>query len=167
MHSAVGAINESDITLAEASNALVIGFNVRPTPEARQQAEADDVEVRLHSIIYKVIEEMEDAMKGMLDPEYEEKIIGEAIIREIFKVSKVGTIGGFMVVRGKVTRDSNVRVIRDSVVLFDGKLASLKHYKDDVKEVGNAQEGGLMIENYNDLKIDDTIEAYIMEEIKK
>ncbi|HFR3774486.1 TPA: translation initiation factor IF-2 [Streptococcus suis] len=167
VHSAVGAINESDITLAEASNALVIGFNVRPTAEARSQAEADDVEVRLHSIIYKVIEEMEDAMKGMLDPEYEEKIIGEAIIRETFKVSKVGTIGGFMVVRGKVTRDSSVRVIRDGVVIFDGKLASLKRYKDDVKEVGNAQEGGLMIENYNDIRVDDTIEAYIMEEIKK
>lgn len=167
VHSAVGAINESDITLAEASNALVIGFNVRPTAEARNQAEADDVEVRLHSIIYKVIEEMEDAMKGMLDPEYEEKIIGEAIIRETFKVSKVGTIGGFMVVRGKVTRDSSVRVIRDGVVIFDGKLGSLKRYKDDVKEVGNAQEGGLMIENYNDIRVDDTIEAYIMEEIKK
>lgn len=167
VHSAVGAINESDVTLAAASNALIIGFNVRPTAEARSQAETDDVEVRLHSIIYKVIEEMEDAMKGMLDPEYEEKIIGEAIVRETFKVSKVGTIGGFMVIRGKVTRDSSVRVIRDGVVVFDGQLASLKHYKDDVKEVGNAQEGGLMIENYNDLKVDDTIEAYIMEEIKK
>ncbi|HFI0398926.1 TPA: translation initiation factor IF-2 [Streptococcus suis] len=167
VHSAVGAINESDVTLAAASNALIIGFNVRPTAEARSQAETDDVEVRLHSIIYKVIEEMEDAMKGMLDPEYEEKIIGEAIVRETFKVSKVGTIGGFMVVRGKVTRDSSVRVIRDGVVVFDGQLASLKRYKDDVKEVGSAQEGGLMIENYNDLKVDDTIEAYIMEEIKK
>ena len=167
VHSAVGAINESDVTLAAASNALIIGFNVRPTAEARSQAETDDVEVRLHSIIYKVIEEMEDAMKGMLDPEYEEKIIGEAIVRETFKVSKVGTIGGFMVIRGKVTRDSSVRVIRDGVVVFDGQLASLKHYKDDVKEVGNAQEGGLMIENYNDLRVDDTIEAYIMEEIKK
>ncbi|MFI3125518.1 translation initiation factor IF-2 [Streptococcus suis] len=167
VHSAVGAINESDVTLATASNALIVGFNVRPTAEARQQAETDDVEVRLHSIIYKVIEEMEDAMKGMLDPEYEEKIIGEAVIRETFKVSKVGTIGGFMVIRGKVTRDSSVRVIRDGVVVFDGKLSSLKHYKDDVKEVGNAQEGGLMIENFNDIKVDDTIEAYIMEEIKK
>ena len=167
VHSAVGAINESDVTLAAASNALIIGFNVRPTAEARSQAETDDVEVRLHSIIYKVIEEMEDAMKGMLDPEYEEKIIGEAIVRGTFKVSKVGTIGGFMVIRGKVTRDSSVRVIRDGVVVFDGQLASLKHYKDDVKEVGNAQEGGLMIENYNDLRVDDTIEAYIMEEIKK
>ena len=167
VHSAVGAINESDITLAEASDAVVIGFNVRPTPQARQQAETDEVEIRLHSIIYKVIEEIEDAMKGMLDPEFEEKILGEAIIRETFKVSKVGTIGGVMVTSGKITRESSARVIRDGVVIFDGKLASLKHFKDDVKEVGNAQEGGLMIENYNDIKVDDVIEAYIMEEIKR
>ena len=106
-------------------------------------------------------------MKGMLDPEFAEKIIGEAVIRETFKVSKVGTIGGFMVTNGKITRDSSARVIRDGVVIFDGKLASLKHYKDDVKEVGNAQEGGLTIENYNDIKVDDVIEAYIMEEIKR
>ena len=167
VHSAVGAINESDVTLAEASNAFIIGFNVRPTSQARQHAEADDVEIRLHSIIYKVIEEMEDAMKGMLDPEYEEKIIGEALIRETFKVSKVGTIGGFMVINGKVTRDSKVRVIRDGVVIYDGELASLKHFKDDVKEVTNGREGGLMIDGYNDIQVDDTIEAYIMEEIKK
>lgn len=167
VHSAVGAINESDVTLAEASNAFIIGFNVRPTPQARQQAETDEVEIRLHSIIYKVIEEVEDAMKGMLDPEYKEKIIGEAIIRETFKVSKVGTIGGFMVTSGKIIRDANARVIRDGVVIFDGKLASLKHFKDDVKEIGNGQEGGLMIENYNDIKVDDVIEGYIMEEIKR
>ena len=167
VHSAVGAINESDVTLAEASNAFIVGFNVRPTPQARQQAEADDVEIRLHSIIYKVIEEMEEAMKGMLDPEFEEKVIGEAIIRETFKVSKVGTIGGFMVTSGKVTRDSKVRVIRDGVVIYDGALASLKHYKDDVKEVTNGREGGLMIDGYNDIKMDDVIEAYIMEEIKR
>ena len=167
VHSAVGAINESDVTLAEASNAFIVGFNVRPTPQARQQAEADDVEIRLHSIIYKVIEEMEEAMKGMLDPEFKEKVIGEAIIRETFKVSKVGTIGGFMVTSGKVTRDSKVRVIRDGVVIYDGALASLKHYKDDVKEVTNGREGGLMIDGYNDLKMDDVIEAYIMEEIKR
>ncbi|MFS9374350.1 translation initiation factor IF-2 [Streptococcus infantis] len=167
VHSAVGAINESDVTLAEASNAFIVGFNVRPTPQARQQAEADDVEIRLHSIIYKVIEEMEEAMKGMLDPEFKEKIIGEAIIRETFKVSKVGTIGGFMVTSGKVTRDSKVRVIRDGVVIYDGALASLKHYKDDVKEVTNGREGGLMIDGYNDIKMDDVIEAYIMEEIKR
>ena len=167
VHSAVGAINESDVTLAEASNAFIVGFNVRPTPQARQQAEADDVEIRLHSIIYKVIEEMEEAMKGMLDPEFEEKIIGEAVIRETFKVSKVGTIGGFMVINGKVTRDSKVRVIRDGVVIYDGELASLKHYKDDVKEVTNGREGGLMIDGYNDIKMDDVIEAYVMEEIKR
>ena len=167
VHSAVGAINESDVTLAEASNAFIVGFNVRPTPQARQQAEADDVEIRLHSIIYKVIEEMEEAMKGMLDPEFEEKVIGEAIIRETFKVSKVGTIGGFMVTSGKVTRDSKVRVIRDGVVIYDGELASLKHYKDDVKEVTNGREGGLMIDGYNDIKTDDVIEAYVMEEIKR
>ncbi|MDO4667709.1 MAG: translation initiation factor IF-2 [Streptococcus sp.] len=167
VHSAVGAINESDVTLAEASNAFIIGFNVRPTAQARQQADTDDVEIRLHSIIYKVIEEVEDAMKGMLDPEYQEKIIGEALIRETFKVSKIGTIGGFIVVNGKVTRDSKVRVIREGVVVYDGELASLKHFKDDVKEVTNGHEGGLMIEGYNDLQIDDTVEAYIMEEIKK
>lgn len=167
VHSAVGAINESDVTLAEASNAFIVGFNVRPTPQARQQAEADDVEIRLHSIIYKVIEEMEEAMKGMLDPEFEEKVIGEAVIRETFKVSKVGTIGGFMVINGKVTRDSKVRVIRDGVVIYDGELASLKHYKDDVKEVTNGREGGLMIDGYNDIKTDDVIEAYVMEEIKR
>lgn len=167
VHSAVGAINESDVTLAEASNAFIVGFNIRPTPQARQQAEADDVEIRLHSIIYKVIEEMEEAMKGMLDPEFEEKVIGEAVIRETFKVSKVGTIGGFMVINGKVARDSKVRVIRDGVVIYDGELASLKHYKDDVKEVTNGREGGLMIDGYNDIKMDDVIEAYVMEEIKR
>ncbi|HEW8953315.1 translation initiation factor IF-2 [Streptococcus pneumoniae] len=167
VHSAVGAINESDVTIAEASNAFIVGFNVRPTPQARQQAEADDVEIRLHSIIYKVIEEMEEAMKGMLDPEFEEKVIGEAVIRETFKVSKVGTIGGFMVINGKVARDSKVRVIRDGVVIYDGELASLKHYKDDVKEVTNGREGGLMIDGYNDIKMDDVIEAYVMEEIKR
>ncbi|MDS2610422.1 translation initiation factor IF-2 [Streptococcus pneumoniae] len=167
VHSAVGAINESDVTLAEASNAFIVGFNVRPTPQARQQAEADDVEIRLHSIIYKVIEEMEEAMKGMLDPEFEEKVIGEAVIRETFKVSKVGTIGGFMVINGKVARDSKVRVIRDGVVIYDGELASLKHYKDDVKEVTNGREGGLMIDGCNDIKMDDVIEAYVMEEIKR
>lgn len=167
VHSAVGAINESDVTLAEASNAFIVGFNVRPTPQARQQAEADDVEIRLHSIIYKVIEEMEEAIKGMLDPEFEEKVIGEAVIRETFKVSKVGTIGGFMVINGKVARDSKVRVIRDGVVIYDGELASLKHYKDDVKEVTNGREGGLMIDGYNDIKMDDVIEAYVMEEIKR
>lgn len=167
VHSAVGAITESDVTLAQASNAILIGFNVRPTPQARTQADNDEVEIRLHSIIYKVIEEVEDAMKGMLDPEFEEKIIGEAVIRETFKVAKVGTIGGFMVTRGKIQRDAKARVIRDGVVIHDGSLASLKHFKDDVKELGVGREGGLMLDNYNDIKLDDVIEAYIMEEIKR
>ena len=123
--------------------------------------------IRFHSIIYKVIEGMEEAMKGMLDQEFEEKIIGEAVIRETFRVSKVGTIGGLMVINGKVTRESKVRVIRDGVVIYDGELASLKHYKDDVKEVTNGREGGLMIDGYNDIKMDDVIEAYVMEEIKR
>lgn len=167
VHSAVGAINESDITLAEASNAIIIGFNVRLTPQARIQAENDDVDIRLHRIIYKVIEEIEEAMKGMLDPEFEEKITGEAMIRETFKVSKVGTIGGFYVTDGYIQRDSGVRVVRDSVVIFEGKLASLKRFKDDVKEVRKGFEGGLMVENFNDLQVDDVIEGYIMQEVKR
>ncbi|SJZ44140.1 translation initiation factor IF-2 [Pilibacter termitis] len=167
VHSAVGAINESDVTLAEASNAIIIGFNTRPTPQAKQQAETDEVDIRLHRIIYKVIEEIEDAMKGMLDPEFEEKITGEAQIRETFKVSKVGTIGGFYVINGYIQRNSGVRVIRDGVVIYEGNLASLKHFKDDVKEVKKGFEGGLMIENFNDLKVDDVVEGFVMEEIKR
>jgi translation initiation factor IF-2 len=167
VHAAVGAISESDVSLAAASNAIIIGFNVRPTGLAREQAEHEDVDIRLHSIIYKVIEEIETAMRGMLDPEYKEEIIGEAIVRETFNVSKVGTIAGFMVIRGKVQRDASVRVIRDGVVIHDGAIASLKHYKDDVKEVGNAQEGGLMVENFNEILVDDTFEVYKMVEIKR
>lgn len=167
VHSAVGAISESDISLAAASNAIIIGFNVRPTGLAREQAAQEEVDIRLHSIIYKVIEEVETAMRGMLDPEFKEEIIGEAVVRETFEVSKVGTIAGFMVTRGKVARDASVRVIRDGVVIHDGAIASLKHFKDDVKEVGNAQEGGLMVENFNDIAIDDTFEVYKMVEIER
>jgi translation initiation factor IF-2 len=167
VHSAVGAINESDVSLAEAANAVIIGFNVRPTPLARVQAETDEVEIRLHSIIYKVIEEVETAMKGMLDPEFEEKVIGEAVVRETFSVSKVGTIAGFMVLSGSVKRDASVRVIRDGIVVADGNLSSLKHFKDDVKEVRKGNEGGLMIDGYNDIAIDDTFEVYEMVEIKR
>ena len=167
VHSAVGAINESDVSLAEAANAVIIGFNVRPTPLARVQAETDEVEIRLHSIIYKVIEEVETAMKGMLDPEFEEKVIGEAVVRDTFTVSKVGTIAGFMVLSGSVKRDASVRVIRDGIVIADGNLSSLKHFKDDVKEVRKGNEGGLMIDGYNDIAIDDTFEVYEMVEIKR
>ncbi|MCD5029204.1 translation initiation factor IF-2 [Enterococcus asini] len=167
VHSAVGAINESDVTLAAASNAIIIGFNVRPTPQARQQAEAEQVDIRLHRIIYKAIEEIETAMKGMLDPEFEEKIIGQMVVRETYKVSKVGTIAGCYVTDGFIRRDSGVRVIRDGIVIFEGVLASLKRFKDDVKEVRQGFECGAMVEKYNDLKVDDVIEAFIMEEIKQ
>lgn len=167
VHSAVGAINESDVTLAAASNAIIIGFNVRPTPQARQQAEAEQVDIRLHRIIYKAIEEIETAMKGMLDPEFEEKIIGQMVVRETYKVSKVGTIAGCYVTDGFIRRDSGIRVIRDGIVIFEGVLASLKRFKDDVKEVRQGFECGAMVEKYNDLKVDDVIEAFIMEEIKQ
>lgn len=166
VHSAVGAINESDVTLAAASNAIIIGFNVRPTAQAKQQADAEEVDIRLHRIIYKAIEEIETAMKGMLDPEFEEKITGQMIVRETYKVSKVGTIAGAYVTEGFIRRDSGVRVIRDGIVIYEGQLASLKRFKDDVKEVRMGFECGAMIEKFNDLKMDDVIEGFIMEEIK-
>ena len=166
VHSAVGAINESDVTLAAASNAIIIGFNVRPTPQAKIQADNEEVDIRLHRIIYKAIEEIETAMKGMLDPEFEEKITGQMIVRETFKVSKVGTIAGAYVTEGYIRRDSGVRVIRDGIVIYEGPLASLKRFKDDVKEVKMGYECGAMIEKFNDIKVDDVIEGFIMEEIK-
>ncbi|EQM54978.1 translation initiation factor IF-2 [Lactiplantibacillus plantarum EGD-AQ4] len=165
IHTAVGAINESDVALAEASNAIIIGFNVRPTPQAKAQADTDDVDIRLHQVIYNAIDEIESAMKGMLEPKYEEEITGQAEIREIYKVSKLGTIGGGMVTDGVIHRDSGVRVIRDGVVIYDGKLASLRRFKDDVKEVKQGFELGLRIEDYNDIKVNDVIEAYVMKEV--
>ncbi|NEW65817.1 translation initiation factor IF-2 [Carnobacteriaceae bacterium zg-84] len=167
VHSAVGAINESDITLAAASNAIIIGFNVRPTPQAKIQAEDEQVDIRLHQIIYRVIEEIETAMKGMLDPEYEEQIIGQVVVRETYKVSKVGTIAGAYVLEGRIERNCKVRVIRDNIVIHDGELASLKRFKDDVKEVKLGYECGLMLTNFNDIQVDDVIEPYIMVEIKR
>lgn len=167
IHTAVGAINESDITLATASNAIIIGFNVRPTPQAKIQAESDQVDIRLHRIIYNVIDEIETAMKGMLDPEFEEKITGQAIVRETYTVSKLGTIAGSYVLEGVVKRSSSVRLIRDNIVIYEGELASLKRFKDDVKEVKLGFECGIMIEGYNDIKVDDIIEAYEMVEIKR
>ncbi|MBF0781086.1 MULTISPECIES: translation initiation factor IF-2 [unclassified Granulicatella] len=167
VHSAVGAINESDVTLALASNAIIIGFNVRPTPQAKVQAEAEQVDIRLHQIIYRVIEEIETAMKGLLDPEFEEKIIGQVIVRETYKVSKIGTIAGAYVLEGRIERNCKVRVIRDNIVIHDGNLASLKRFKDDVKEVKLGFECGLMLENFNDIQVDDIIEPYIMVEIER
>ncbi|MGG2014482.1 translation initiation factor IF-2 [Bacillus sp. S10(2024)] len=167
IHTGVGAITESDIILASASNAIVIGFNVRPDVNAKRTAELENVDIRLHRIIYKVIEEIEAAMQGMLDPEFVEKVIGQAEVRQTFKVTKVGTIAGCYVTDGKITRDSGVRIIRDGVVIYEGQLDTLKRFKDDVKEVAQNYECGITIEKYNDLKEGDIIEAYIMEEVKR
>ncbi|MEC2053846.1 translation initiation factor IF-2 [Peribacillus psychrosaccharolyticus] len=167
IHTGVGAITESDIILAAASNAIVIGFNVRPDVNAKRAAESENVDVRLHRIIYKAIEEIEAAMKGMLDPEFEEKVIGQAEVRTTFKVSKVGTIAGSYVTEGKLTRDSGVRLIRDGIVIFEGELDTLKRFKDEVKEVAQNYECGITIKNFNDLKEGDIIEAYVMQEIER
>lgn len=167
IHTGVGAITESDIILASASNAIVIGFNVRPDVNAKRAAETEEVDVRLHRIIYKVIEEIEAAMKGMLDPEFQEKIIGQAEVRQTFKVSKVGTIAGSYVTEGKITRDSGVRLIRDGIVIFEGEVDALKRFKDDAKEVSQGYECGITIKNFNDVKEGDIIEAFIEEEIER
>lgn len=167
LHTGVGAINESDITLAAAFNAIVIGFNVRPDNNAKRAADAENVDIRLHRIIYKVIEEIELAMQGMLDPEFEEKIIGQAEVRQTFKVSKIGTIAGSYVTDGKITRDSGIRLIRDGVVIFEGEIDALKRFKDDAKEVAQGYECGITIKNFNDVKEGDVIEAYIMQEVER
>ncbi|GGG22112.1 translation initiation factor IF-2 [Lysinibacillus alkalisoli] len=167
IHTGAGAITESDISLAAASNAIVIGFNVRPDVNAKRAAQEEGVDIRLHRVIYKVIEEIEAAMKGLLDPEYEEKVIGQAEVRQTIKVSKVGTIAGSYVTEGKITRDSGVRIIRDNVVIYEGELDTLKRFKDEAKEVAKGYECGITIENYNDIKEGDIIEAFIMEEIKR
>ena len=167
IHTGVGAINESDITLAVASSAVVIGFNVRPDNNAKQMAQTEQVDIRLHSIIYKVIEEIEAAMTGLLDPEFVEKVIGLAEVRQVYKVSKIGTIAGAYVTEGKVSRDGKVRVIRDSVVIYEGEIDTLRRFKDDVKEVQSGYECGMTVENFNDIKEGDVFEVYIMEEVKK
>ncbi|MDG5788992.1 translation initiation factor IF-2 [Evansella sp. AB-P1] len=167
IHTGVGAIAESDVILASASNAIVIGFNVRPDVNAKRTAEQEKVDIRLHRVIYNAIDEVESAMKGMLDPEYREKVIGQAEVRQTFKVSKIGTIAGSYVTDGKITRDSTVRLIRDGVVIFEGEVNALKRFKDDVKEVAQNYECGITLENFNDVKEGDIIEAYIMEEIKR
>ncbi|MGW7806610.1 translation initiation factor IF-2 [Staphylococcus xylosus] len=167
IHTAVGAINESDVTLANASNGIIIGFNVRPDTGAKRAADNEGVDMRLHRVIYNVIEEIEFAMKGMLDPEFEEQVIGQAEVRQTFKVSKVGTIAGSYVIDGKITRNAGVRVIRDGVVQFEGELDTLKRFKDDVKEVAQGYECGITVEKFNDLKEGDIIEAFEMVEIKR
>ncbi len=167
IRSTVGAISESDVLLASASRAIIYGFNVRPDANVRRKAEEEGVEIRLHNIIYKMVEEIESAMKGMLAPEYEEKVTGEAEIRTIYKVSRIGNIAGCYVTDGFIRRDCGVRLIRQGVVVYEGKLGSLKRFKDDAKEVAQGFECGLTIENYNDIKEGDIVEGYIMEEVER
>ena len=167
IHAAVGAVNESDVTLAKVSNAIIIAFNVRPNQAAKEEAEKEEVQIKQYSVIYQAIEEVEAAMKGMLAPKYEEKVIGTAEVRQTFRISNVGTIAGAYVLTGKVERNAGVRVIRDNVVIHEGKLATLKRFKDDAKEVSKGFECGMQIENYNDIKEGDIIEVYVMEEIKR
>lgn len=167
IRSTVGAISESDVLLASASKAIIYGFNVRPDANVRRKAEEEGVEIRLHNIIYKMVEEIEAAMKGMLAPEMEEVVTGQAEIRQVIKVSKVGNIAGCYVTDGYIRRDCGIRLIRDGVVIYEGKLASLKRFKDDAKEVASGYECGMTIENYNDIKEGDIVEGYIMEEVER
>jgi len=167
IHTGVGAVTESDVMLASASNAIILGFNVRPEPVAKSVAETEDVDVRFYSVIYAAIDDVEAAMKGMLDPEYEEKIQGHAEIREIFKASGIGTIAGCHVTEGKITRNSQVRIVRDGRVIYDGTLETLKRFKDDVREVAFGYDCGMLFKNFNDIKENDKVEAYIMEEIPR
>jgi len=167
IHKAVGQISESDIMLAAASNAIVIGFQVRPSLAARRLAEKEEIDIRLYSIIYAAIEELKDAMEGMLSPEIKETITATIEVREVFKITKVGTIAGCMVKEGKVKRNNKVRLIRDGIVVFTGELDSLKRFKDDVKEVATGYECGLNLKNYNDVKEGDIIEAYEETEVSR
>lgn len=167
IRSTVGAISESDVILASASQAIIYGFNVRPDAKVRSKAEEENVEIRLHNVIYKMVEEIETAMKGMLAPEYHEVVTGQAEIRQVIKASKVGNIAGCYVTDGSIKRNSGIRLIRDGIVVYEGKLASLRRFKDDVKEVNSGFECGLNIENYNDIKEGDIIEGYVMEEVEK
>ncbi|WP_281533183.1 translation initiation factor IF-2, partial [Anaerocolumna aminovalerica] len=167
IHGGVGAVNESDVILASASNAIVIGFNVRPDNAAKETADREKVDIRLYRVIYNAIEDVEAAMKGMLDPIFQEKVIGHADVRQTFKASGLGTIAGSYVTDGKIVRGCSARIIRDGIVIFDGALASLKRFKDDVKEVASGYECGLVFEKFNDVKEEDTVELYIMEEIPR
>jgi translation initiation factor IF-2 len=167
IHKAVGQVSDSDVLLASASNAIIIGFQVRPSASARKLAEQEEIQINLYSIIYKAIEEMRDAMEGLLSAKIEEKIVGSAEIRETFKISKVGTIAGCFVTEGKILRSSNVRVIREGVVVYTGALGSLKRFKDDAKEVAKGFECGLNIERFNDIKVGDVVEAYDEVEVKQ
>lgn len=167
VRSSAGAISESDVLLAQASNSIIYGFNVRPIAAVKQKAMEENVQIRLHNVIYKIVEELEDAMKGMLDPDIVERITGQAEVRQLFKVSKIGTIAGCYVIDGSILRDSKVRLIRDGVVVYEGELDSLKRFKDEVKEVSSGYECGITIKGFNDIKENDIIEGYVMDEVSK
>lgn len=167
IHGGVGAINESDVSLASASNAIIIGFNVRPDATAKETAEREGVDLRLYRVIYNAIEDVEAAMKGLLDPVFEEKVLGHAEVRQTFKASGIGTIAGSYVLDGTFERDCSVRITRDGIVIFDGPLASLKRFKDDVKEVRAGYECGFVFQNFNDIKEGDLVEAFKMVEIPR
>jgi translation initiation factor IF-2 len=166
VRSAVGTITETDVSLAVASNSIIVGFNVRPSSQITDLAKEKHIEVRLYNVIYKLLEDIEAAMKGMLDPVFEERVTGQAEVREIFKASKIGTIAGCYVTSGSILRNTDIRLIRDSIVVYEGKLSSLKRFKDDVKEVNKGLECGMTIENFNDIKVGDVIEGYVMEKVK-
>ncbi|MGE4549729.1 MAG: translation initiation factor IF-2, partial [Intestinibacillus sp.] len=166
IHGGVGAINETDVMLADASGAIIVGFNVRPDRAAAEQAEIHGVDMRMYRIIYDCIEEMEQAMKGMLDPKFKEVVLGHAEVRQVFKITGAGAIAGCYVQDGKIQRNAQVRVVRDGIVFHEGVLNTLKRFKDDVREVASNYECGMSIENYNDIKEGDIIECFIMEEIK-
>ena len=167
IRSSVGSITESDVVLAKASNAIIIGFNVRPSNEIKDSAKENGVEIRLYNIIYKAVEEMEAAMKGLLEPEYEEKVTGTAEVRQLFKFSKVGTIAGCYVSDGVIKREAKARIIRDGIVIYDGNINSVQREKDSVREVKKGLECGITIENYSDIKVGDVIECYEMVEIER
>ena len=161
IHGAVGAVTESDVMLASASDAIIIGFNVRPDSNARKLAEKEQIDIRTYRIIYDVVDDIKAAMKGMLEPEYEEVVLGRAEVRALFKVPGVGVVAGCFVTEGKVTRNSKVRVIREGIVVYEGKIASLKRFKDDIREVVSGYECGIGIEKFNDIKEQDVLEAFI------
>ena len=166
IHASTGAISENDIMLASASDAIIVGFNVRPTAKVRQLAEQENVDIRLHQIIYNVIAEIKEAMEGRLEPTYEERVLGQAEVREVFRITKMGTIAGCSVIEGKITRANRARVLREGVVVAESEIDSLKRFKDDVKEVSQGYECGIHIANYNDVKAGDIIESYMLEEIR-
>ena len=166
LHEGTGAVTENDIHLASASDAIIIGFNVRPAVKVKELAEQEQVDIRTYDVIYHALEDIEKAMVGMLEPEYEERVIGTAEVRDTFSVPKIGTIAGCFIIDGKIERNAGIRVLRDSVVIFTGVIDSLRRFKDDVKEVATGYECGIGVENYNDIKIGDTLEAFLMDEVE-